>query len=97
MKMKIEEILELHKRTKTAIMQDQRTTYEAAYPLTLEYPALRGKTVAITWETRHEWFTAKEHIIRAGQAADRKAHPRRGFKTEGQRRWIAMAVRMGWI
>ena len=37
MKMTITDILALHKRTKAAVMQDQRATYEAAYPLTLEY------------------------------------------------------------
>lgn len=95
MQMTIDQILSLHKKTQLAITRGA-PPQEAVYPYTMEYPALRGKTVAITWSSRTEWRTAENTIIIRGQAAYRKAHPSKG-KTEGQRRWIAMAIRMGWI
>ncbi len=95
MQMSIDQILDLHKKTKGSIV-NKGPAMDAEFPCTMEYPTLRGKTVAITWTSREEYWTARQTIIVKGQQEYNSKNPTKG-RSEGQRRWIATAIRMGWI
>lgn len=91
--METAEILALDNKTQAAIMNGMPSRNET-YPLTVTYPAARGKTVDVTWSSWNEWWAARRIIIahpaKTGSGKPRNAHPK-------QKAYVSMLKRNGWL
>lgn len=86
-------LLALHPRTQTAIVNGN-PGHDAAYPIAVDYPALRGKTVTVIWSSWGDWWAARCDIIvntkKTGSGKPRNAHPK-------QKAYVSMLKRNGWL
>lgn len=73
----------LHKTTRGAIINNGPSVADT-FPFTSSYPAPRGKTVEIVWESMDQYWATRRAILKDLRAVDKATHKGR---TEAQRQY----------